>query len=179
MGLRQGSVVCSSSSRKYPGTEGTNQNRHWNHHRWHATNSLERTRLSCWCLKNHKGCTYRAPVRYVTKTWSVVLLNKRTHILLLVYGKLLKPRQSFWMTLFIVNTEYIRQYYLYSVRQIYFYIIPPKMHLQLLNTWIILSQTILCCKFRPERATFSEILFAGSSEEVSGETKRVREYILW
>ena len=31
-------------------TEGTNQNRHWNHHRGHATNSLERTRLSCWCL---------------------------------------------------------------------------------------------------------------------------------
>jgi len=26
---------------------GTNQNRHWNHHCWHATNSLERTRLSC------------------------------------------------------------------------------------------------------------------------------------
>jgi hypothetical protein len=30
--------------------EVTNQNRHWNHHRWHATYSLERTRLSCWCL---------------------------------------------------------------------------------------------------------------------------------
>ena len=29
-----------------------------------------------------KGCTYRAPVRYVTKTWSVVLLNKKIHILL-------------------------------------------------------------------------------------------------
>jgi len=29
MGLRQGSGLCSSSSRKYPGTEGTNQNRHW------------------------------------------------------------------------------------------------------------------------------------------------------
>jgi len=41
MGLRQGSGLCSYSSRKYPGTEGTNQNRHWNHHRWHATNSLE------------------------------------------------------------------------------------------------------------------------------------------
>jgi len=40
----------SSSSRKYPGTEGTNQNRHWNQRRWHATNSLERTRLSHWCL---------------------------------------------------------------------------------------------------------------------------------
>jgi hypothetical protein len=27
-------------------------------------------------------CTYRAPVRYVTTTWSVVLLNKKIHILL-------------------------------------------------------------------------------------------------
>ena len=26
MGLREGSGLCSSSSRKYPGTEGTNQN---------------------------------------------------------------------------------------------------------------------------------------------------------
>ena len=34
MGLRQGSGLRSSSSRKYPGTEGTNQNRHLNHHRW-------------------------------------------------------------------------------------------------------------------------------------------------
>jgi len=50
MGLRRGSGLCSSSSCKYPGTVGTNQNRHCNHHRWHATNSLERTRLSCWCL---------------------------------------------------------------------------------------------------------------------------------
>jgi len=24
----------------------------------HATNSLERIRLSCWCLQNHKVCTY-------------------------------------------------------------------------------------------------------------------------
>jgi len=42
-------VVCTVSRarvRVYPGTEGTNQNCHWNHHRWHATNSLERTRLS-------------------------------------------------------------------------------------------------------------------------------------
>ena len=50
MVLRQGLGLCSSSFRKYPGTEGMNQNRHWNHHRWHATNSLERTRWSCWCL---------------------------------------------------------------------------------------------------------------------------------
>jgi len=46
MGLRQGSGLCSSSSRKYPGTEGTNQSHHWNQHCWHA----ERTQLSCWCL---------------------------------------------------------------------------------------------------------------------------------
>ena len=32
MGLRQGSGSCSSFSRKYPETEGMNQNRHWNHH---------------------------------------------------------------------------------------------------------------------------------------------------
>ena len=82
MGLRQGSGLGSSSSHNYPGTEGTNQNRHWNHHRWHATDSLERTRLSCWCLCNHKGCTYRAPVRYVTQNLSVVILNKKIHILL-------------------------------------------------------------------------------------------------
>jgi len=50
MGLPQGSGLCSFSSCKYPGTEGSNQNHHWNHHRWHATNSLEWTRLSCWCL---------------------------------------------------------------------------------------------------------------------------------
>ena len=47
-----------------------------------------------------KGCTYRAPVRYVTKTWSVVLLNKKIHriycyLKCIVYDKLLKPRQSF------------------------------------------------------------------------------------
>jgi len=62
MGLRQGSGLCSSSFRKYPGTEGINQNRNWNHHRWHAANSLERTLLSYWCLWNHKECTYRAPL---------------------------------------------------------------------------------------------------------------------
>jgi len=106
MGSRQGSGLCSSSSRKYPGTKGTNQNRHWNHHRWHATNSLERTRLSCWCLLNHKGCTYRAPVRYVTKTWSVVLLiKKKKHILLSqVYcvRQVVKTPKSFRRTLYIL-----------------------------------------------------------------------------
>jgi len=104
MGLRQGLGLCSSSSRKYPGTEGTNQNRHWNHHHWHATNSLERTRLSCWCLWNHKRCTYKAPVRYVTKTWSVVLLNKKyiySYLKCVFYDKLLKPWHSFRITLHI------------------------------------------------------------------------------
>jgi len=38
-GVTSGSGLCSFSSREYPGTEGTNQNRHWNHHSWHATNS--------------------------------------------------------------------------------------------------------------------------------------------
>ena len=50
MGLRQWSGLCSSSSRKYPGTEGTNQKRHCNHHRWHATNSVDK--------KNQLGVTF-------------------------------------------------------------------------------------------------------------------------
>jgi len=42
--------------------------------------------------------TFRAPVRYVTKNWSVVLLNKKyiySYLKCIVYDKLLKPRQSF------------------------------------------------------------------------------------
>ena len=31
-------------------------------------------------VPGYKGCTYRAPVRYVTKTWSFVLLNKKIHV---------------------------------------------------------------------------------------------------
>ena len=56
-------------------------------------------------LQNHKGCTYRAPVRYVTKTWSVVLLNKKnifSYLKYIVYDKLLKPRQLFWITLYLL-----------------------------------------------------------------------------
>jgi len=54
-------------------------------------------------LYNHKECTYRAPIRYVTKTWSVVLLNKKkkyvySYLKCIVYDKLLKPRQSFRIT---------------------------------------------------------------------------------
>jgi hypothetical protein len=33
-------------------------------------------------IRIFKECTYRAPIRYITKTWSVVLLNKKIHILL-------------------------------------------------------------------------------------------------
>jgi len=47
---------------------------------------------------------YRAPVRYATKTWSIVLLNLKKNIYsylkCIVYDKLLKPRQSFWITLY-------------------------------------------------------------------------------
>ena len=47
-------------------------------------------------------------VRYGTKTWSVALLNKRIRILLsqvysIVYDKLLKPRQSFRITLYNIR----------------------------------------------------------------------------
>ena len=44
-------------------------------------------------------------VRYVTKTWSVVLLNKKyiySYLKCIVYDKSLKPRQSFWITLYLL-----------------------------------------------------------------------------
>jgi len=47
--------------------------------------------------------TYRAPVRYVTKTWSVVLLNKKNiycYLKCIVNDKLSKLRQSFRITLY-------------------------------------------------------------------------------
>jgi len=40
----------------------------------------------------------RVHIRYVTKTWSVVILNKKyiySYLKCIVYDKLLKPRQSF------------------------------------------------------------------------------------
>jgi len=46
--------------------------------------------------------TNGAPVRYVTKSWSVFLLNKKKYIYCylkcIVYGKMLKPRHSFRIT---------------------------------------------------------------------------------
>jgi len=41
---------------------------------------------------------------YVTKTWSVVLLNKKyvySYLKCIVYDKLLKPRQSFLIALYM------------------------------------------------------------------------------
>ena len=52
-------------------------------------------------------CTYKAPIRYVTKTWSVVLLKRYirgsvySYLKCIVYDKLLKPRQSFRITLYL------------------------------------------------------------------------------
>ena len=58
-------------------------------------------------VPGYKGCTYRAPVRYVTKTWSVVLLDKKKHVYsylkCIVYDKLIKPRQSFRKPLYYEN----------------------------------------------------------------------------
>jgi len=48
------SIAAVNAGLKIPWRVGGNgaghQNRHWNHHRCPATNSLERTRVSCWCL---------------------------------------------------------------------------------------------------------------------------------
>ena len=61
---------------------------------------------------NELGCradvcriTKGAHIRYVTKTWSVVLLNKKyiySYLKCIVYDKLLKPQQSFRITLYVM-----------------------------------------------------------------------------
>ena len=69
MGLRQGSALCSSSSRKYPGTKCCYMLQT-------VWNELDYRVDVCIITK---GCTYRAPVMYVTKTGSVVPLNKKKY----------------------------------------------------------------------------------------------------
>jgi hypothetical protein len=57
--------------------------------------------------------TYRASVRYVTKTWSAVLLNKKymyCYLQCIVCDRLLKPRQSFWITCILKWGEQIHKY---------------------------------------------------------------------
>jgi len=56
----------------------------------------------CSCTDGSRN-SQRTYVRYVTKPWSVVLLNKKktySSLKYIVYGKWLKPRQSFWITLY-------------------------------------------------------------------------------
>jgi len=63
---------------------------------------------------------YRAPVSYVTKTWSVVLLNKKhiySYLKLIMYDKLLKPRQSFRITLyFLCRDSYLCEISLHAIK---------------------------------------------------------------
>ena len=99
MELRQGSGLCSSTTRKYPGTEGCYMIQTvWNE----LDYSVDVCRIT--------RCTYRVPVRYVTKTWSVVLLNKKKciypYLKCIVYDKLSKPQQSFRITLYFTEIIY-------------------------------------------------------------------------
>jgi len=78
MGLRQGSGLCSSSSRKYPGTEIRIRN---------AIETITADMLqTVWNELDSRvdvcRITKDAHVRYVRKPWGVVLLNKNKHILL-------------------------------------------------------------------------------------------------
>jgi len=71
MWLRQGSGLYSSFSRKYPGTEGC-----------YMLQTVGTNWIIVLMFVESQRVHNRAPVRYVTKTWSVVLLNKKIHILL-------------------------------------------------------------------------------------------------
>jgi len=57
---------------------------------------------------------------YVTKTWSVVLLNKKNtyfYLKCIVYDKLLKLRQSFWITLYNSSVHSSQKNHCFCVMQ--------------------------------------------------------------
>jgi len=59
---------------------------------------------------NHCATAVPAPLRYVTKTWSVVLVNKKHiyyYLKFIVYDKLLKPRQSFRIILYFQTSLFV------------------------------------------------------------------------
>ena len=97
MGLHQGSGLCSSSSRKYPGTEGCYMLQTV------RTNSIIVLRF----VESQRVHT-QSSCKDVTRTWGVVLLNKKIHTLLSqVYcvWQVVKTRQSFWITLYFINVK--------------------------------------------------------------------------
>ena len=91
-------------------------------------------------------------IRYVTKTWSVVLLNKKKYIYsylkCIVYDKLLKPPQSFRITLYYWH---------------------PILVAALSKAWSLPSLTCWDCgfEFRPEHRCFSFVIVVCFHVEVS------------
>jgi len=71
MGLRQGSGLRSSSSRKYPRTEGC-----------YMLQTVGTNSIIVLMSAESQRVHYTAHISYVTKTSSVVLLNKKIHVLL-------------------------------------------------------------------------------------------------
>ena len=69
--------------------------------------------IHMWFLSMGLGQGSGLPVRYVTKTWSVVLLNKNyiySYLKCIVYDKSLKPWQSFWITLYNMYTNCVSEH---------------------------------------------------------------------
>jgi len=70
-------------------TEGTDQNRHWNSHRWHASNSLERTQLSCLSYVYWTVHHLDSWVKRETNLMSFALLF--LYLMLNMFGMLIHP----------------------------------------------------------------------------------------
>jgi len=75
---------------------------------WQKSNWSMSDRRSYGVLENQLKRQQRTPLTYVTKTWSDVLLNKKDiypYLKCFLYDKLLKPRQSFRITLYNAASE--------------------------------------------------------------------------
>ena len=97
-------------------------------------------------LYNHKGCTYRAPIRYVTKTRSVVLLNKKTHILLsqayCVWQVVKTPTVISYNPVQEANNEYRSKHWLPHCKSVTF--VSLCSIFRALNRYMIHKQTTEC-----------------------------------
>ena len=121
-------------------------------------------------IRSHKGCIYRAPIRYVTKTWSVVLLNKKKYVYsylkCIVYDKLLKPRQSFRITPYLPTFR--KRVIILNMKALYGIVTQKILSLVFasFDTSKLLSYTAYCPWCQPSSQPRILYLFSGPQQNV-------------
>jgi len=85
-GITSRIILCSSSSRKYPGTEGTNQNRLWYHHTYRCDDTRSCV-MQFWPPDDEHMCSKHV------ETWNKLIVKQKFCAIML--AKLLAPELFF------------------------------------------------------------------------------------